>query len=407
MTRAGWGRLVVVALLAGSSAGSGAQTLVDPATGSPGPAAGSLPAVSVRWRPAQVNGGWVEVVGLGHAALKGLRQANWQPAQWRRLLTVHAEQGDVIDDLGLPAMLGTYRVESELVRFDPQFPLVPGLRYRATFRPAELPGASATAAPPVSAAFRLTRPEPNPTTVVSQVYPTGDVLPENLLKFYVHFSAPMSGGRIYEHIHLRDATGREVELPFLEIDEELWDRAMKRLTLFIDPGRIKRGVRPLEEIGPALEAGQRYTLAIDEAWPDAAGNPLRARFEKTFLVGPPDRDPPEPARWQIHPPKGGTREPVVVLFPEPMDHALALRVIHVVGEDSRGVAGTTALGDQERRWAFTPRDHWRRGPYKLAVQSLIEDLAGNNVGKPFEVDLFEGVQRRFTNSTVALVFNVP
>ena len=32
-----------------------------------------------------------------------------------------------------------------------------------------------------------------------------------------------------------------IELPFLEIDEELWDPAMMRLTLFIDPGRIKRG----------------------------------------------------------------------------------------------------------------------------------------------------------------------
>jgi hypothetical protein len=64
-----------------------------------------------------------------------------------------------------------------------------------------------------------------PTTVVSQVYPTAEVLPENLLKFYVHFSAPMSSGHIYDHIRLiGDSTGKEVELPFLEIDEELWTR---------------------------------------------------------------------------------------------------------------------------------------------------------------------------------------
>jgi hypothetical protein len=46
---------------------------------------------------------------------------------------------------------------------------------------------------------------------------------------------------------------------------------MTRLTLFIDPGRIKRGVAPLEEIGPALHAGKRYTLEIDSGWHDASG----------------------------------------------------------------------------------------------------------------------------------------
>ena len=39
-------------------------------------------------------------------------------------------------------------------------------------------------------------------------------------------------------------------------------------------------------------------------------------------------------------------------------------------------------------------------------RTTIEDLAGNNIGKSFEVDLFEGVQRRLTNSTVKLPFEV-
>jgi len=33
-------------------------------------------------------------------------------------------------------------------------------------------------------------------------------------------------------------------------------------------------------------------------------------------------------------------------------------------------------------------------------------LAGNNIGKPFEVDLFERVQRRLAQSTVKLPFDV-
>ena len=81
------------------------------------------------------------------------------------------------------------------------------------------------------------------------------MLPENLLKFYVHFSAPMSRGNIYDYIRLLNADGKQVELPFLEIDEELWDDSLTRLTLFIDPGRIKRGVLPLEECWTSTRSG--------------------------------------------------------------------------------------------------------------------------------------------------------
>ena len=53
--------------------------------------------------------------------------------------------------------------------------------------------------------------------MVAQVYPSADVLPENLLKFYVHFSGPMRGGHIYDHVRFRDEAGKLVEMPFLEM----------------------------------------------------------------------------------------------------------------------------------------------------------------------------------------------
>src|SRR5258708_25924823 len=120
---------------------------------------------------------------------------------------------------------------------------------------------------------------------------------------------------------------------------------MTRLTLFIDPGRIKRGVRPLEEVGPALEAGKRFTLVIDSAWLDGTGNPLRESFLKTFEVGPPDRDPPDPAQWKIQPPKSSTRDALTLTFPEPMDHALAQRVICVTSGTGEVLAGPTRQAD--------------------------------------------------------------
>ncbi|PYI85817.1 MAG: hypothetical protein DME26_10165 [Verrucomicrobia bacterium] len=303
-------------------------------------------------------------------------------------------------------MLGAYGVRSGVLRFEPQFPLEPGVRYRAVLHLDQLPGETHPGSGLITAVFEAPRRSTTPTTVVSHVYPSATVLPENLLKFYIHFSAPMSRGHIYEHIHLRDESGKTVELPFLEIDQELWDPAMKRLTLLIDPGRIKRGLRPIEDMGPALEAGRHYALIIDRAWKDAIGNPLKESFQKAFEVGAPDRDPLDPTRWEIRSPKAETRHALTITFTKPMDHALAQRVIRVIGESGESVEGETELEDQERRWTFIPVHLWRRAHYTLLVQTTIEDLAGNSIGKSFEVDLFDNVQPRIASTTVKLSFEV-
>jgi hypothetical protein len=371
-------------------------------------AAQSASAISVRWAPDPdgTNRAVVEVTGLNAASLRRLQRANWKLPQWQRLLSVYSDPQNEHIPHNLPPMSGVYRVESGLLRFEPRFPLEPGITYRAIFRPARLPGGGDPADGEVTSLFQLPANKPNPSTTVKTVYPSAEIVPENLLKFYIHFSAAMSRGRIYEHIQLRDEVGKQIELPFLEIDEELWDPTMTRLTLFIDPGRIKRGVRPLEEVGPALEAGKSYTLVIGSELKDGAGNPLKETFRKEFKVVPPDRDPPAPSTWKIQSPQAGTREPLALAFADPMDHALALRLITVTGESGEMIDGEAELENQERSWIFTPSGPWRRGAYKLVIQTTLEDLAGNNIGKPFDVDLFEGVQRRITTSDVKIPFEV-
>ena len=78
------------------------------------------------------------------------------------------------------------------------------------------------------------------TTLVTAVYPSAQVLPENLLRFYIHFSAPMSRGEAYRHVRLLDAAGKAVDLPFLELDQELWDPDGKRFTGFMYHERWRR-----------------------------------------------------------------------------------------------------------------------------------------------------------------------
>ncbi len=364
--------------------------------------------IRLQWAPdsPEVKTKTLEVSGLGREALELLRTVEWDLSRWQRLLAVYAEPMDAASGSELPPMLGRYSIEADRLRFAPQFPLVSGIRYRTVFRPSQLPQNAAPDSVDVTSVFQLPDRIAVPTTFVKAIYPSADVVPENLLKFYIHFSAPMSRGNIYDHMRLFDGQGREVRLPFLEIDEELWGSEMTRLTLFIDPGRIKRGVLPLEEVGPSLVEGGSYTLEIDNRWLDGNGNPLKESYRKRFRVGPPDRLPPDQTDWKIRTPKSGARDPLEVIFSEPMDHALALRVIRVVDNSGRGLEGEVRLEDSERNWIFTPTSPWRRGSYRLVILTTIEDLAGNNIGKPFEVDTFQKIDRHLTTTSVKLDFDI-
>ena len=325
--------------------------------------------------------------------LTGEISSEWQKLDadhLQQLFPVQVEPVNILKSFGLPPVMGDYVAQADGIRFSPRYPFAPGVAYRATFHPAK-----------ISSVFRLPAPIQERTTSVAALYPSASLLPQNLLKFYLHFSAPMSRGHIYQHIHLADAEGHPVELPFLEIDEELWNPAMTRLTLFLDPGRIKRGVRPLEEVGPALIPDKSYTLTIDADWHDARGVPLKEPFHKTFRVALPDRDPPDPATWKITAPRRDTREALALAFDGSLDQALALRMISV-----QAVPGRTTLREHETRWLFEPDQPWKAGRHEILVQSTIEDLAGNNVGKPFEVDLEETQRPRDSARVISLSFEI-
>ena len=115
----------------------------------------------------------------------------------------------------------------------------------------------------------------------------------------------MRKGDSWKHLHLlRD--GAPVAYPFLELDQELWDRDQRRFTVLFDPGRIKRGLASLAEAGPALEEGHTYTLVIDRDWLDARGAPLEEEFRKQFRVAAADRTPPDPKKWRVTAPRAGS-----------------------------------------------------------------------------------------------------
>jgi hypothetical protein len=350
------------------------------------------------------TGSSFEVVGLGRKDLEPLKLADPKPARWQEFFAVYVISDKLARDKNRPAVFGSYQVEDGVLRFVPRFPLVPGVRYRVVFRPGRMPGHAG--GEELRAEFDLPKAKAAATTIVSHVYPTRDKLPENQLKFYLHFSAPMSRGQAYAHIRLLDDKGKPVDLPFLELDEELWDPAGKRFTLFFDPGRIKRGLKPREEVGPALIESKSYTLVIDRQWEDAQGNPLKETLRKRFHVLAPDDQPIDPKHWKIAAPPAGTTLSLTVIFPKPLDHALLQRLLWVTDNAGRNVAGTVQVTDDETRWHLIPKQPWSAGRYDLVVDTALEDLAGNSVGRPFEVDVFRPIQRQVKPATVKQPFQI-
>jgi hypothetical protein len=315
----------------------------------------------------------VEVSGIDSDQLKHLKQYAPNDDRWPAVLAVRVARPAGQPDAA--PMVGRFETEEHVLRFIPRYPPLAGMRYVARFGPDRL---EAVYSPP-------SKPE-SPSARVVTVYPTDDVVPENLLKLYLHFSAPMSRGEAYRRVRVLDASGKPLERPFLEIGEELWDPDGIRLTLLFDPGRIKRGLVPREEEGPILEQGKSYRLEIDAAWPDADSRPLAQAFSKSFRAGPPDNAQPDPKLWIFDTPAPATRDPLVVRFPESLDHAMLGRAIDI--QAGRAIVeGTVTIGPFEKTWRFVPSRPWPPGPIELRVDSELEDLAGNSIAHPFEVDV--------------------
>ena len=347
-------------------------------------------------------------VDLPQAVADGLANSEaLETTDWEQVFHIHADAAEGLGWRELPPVQGSYRFTNNRLVFEPLFPLQAGVNYHAVFEPAK------AVRPPAGTSFdvietilRIEKPKAKPETIVSQVYPTANSLPENLLKFYLHFSAPMSQGNVYSHIHLINARNKKIDLPFLELDEELWNPDGTRLTILFDPGRIKSGLLPREQDGPVLQESQSYTLKIDATWLDAAGAPLKQGFTKFFIVAAPDVGMPSPARWKMTAPEAGSINPMTLDFPEPLDHALLQRLLWIEDAGKHAVEGQVQVGNVERQWAFVLGKAWKVGDYRIMIGTSLEDLAGNNVARPFEVDRVQRPDDEFVPDYVTLEFKI-
>jgi len=293
-------------------------------------------------------------------------------------LTVFVGRSDAPLAGRLP-VAGRYERQGQLLRFTPAYRFVAGQDYVVrTRRDGELPRFTEFDIP--------ARIDAAPARV-SHVYPSGGVVPENVLRFYVHFSVPMAPHRAWEFIRLRDSVGVPDDAAFMRFKQELWNEDRTRLTVLVDPGRIKRSVATNLALGPALLEGNRYALTIDAGWPSADGESVLPAWSKTFRVTAPLRTRPELGQWQWRRPRSATVEPLEARFDRPFERHCLGTALRVAASDGRVIAGTSQVGENEASWSFIPEEPWPSCDLRVVIDGGLEDVAGNSFRGVLDRDL--------------------
>ena len=275
---------------------------------------------------------------------------------------------------GKSPITGRYSVIDNTVTFDPAFDFMTGQRYTVLTRRSD--GSNKVISELKEFTLQSTSDVVKPEVLM--VYPSAATLPENTLRFYIHFSTPMKPHLAAKFIKLVDAKGKADTTAFMTFKQELWSKDRKRLTLLMDPGRIKRGVAQNLTQGPALLAGNSYSIVVDEGWPSANGKQEAARFEKVFTVTSALRTLPDTTLWEVEVPVVSTLNPLVIKFDRPFDRQLLKSSIKVSNEDGGLISGEVSIDDNEVIWRFYPEREWSGASVQIAVDARLEDVAGNN-----------------------------
>jgi len=231
---------------------------------------------------------------------------------------------------------------------------------------------------------------------VEEVYPTTSQIPENILRFYVYFSEPIKDGSTIKSIHIFNEDNIEVNLYdtnssatgiFLETLEELWSPDYQRITLILDPGRVKTGLDANLELGRSFESGKKYTMEIDTEIEALSGEKLVKKFRKEFEVVSEDRIPPNDDNWKIVIPKENTFDPLRIEFNDILDHAQMISFIRVYDSSNSSLQGEVKFKNNESVWEFYSNSKWEKGNYSIKIDVRLEDLAGNNIQGKFDRDI--------------------
>ncbi|NIJ54775.1 hypothetical protein [Dyadobacter arcticus] len=292
------------------------------------------------------------------------------------------------------SILGEASIENNVIMFTPLIPFTRGMHYEIFSGKESI------------VTFTVPKPEASEAPKILAIYPTQDTLPENLLKIYLQFSQPMQEGKSAEYVVLLKIDADTVKGAFLDLQPELWNEDRTQLTLWVDPGRIKRDLQPNKRLGAPMQKSQGYRIMISQKWKDGQGASLDQTYSKSFITVGRDSLSPMPKSWKITVPKSLTPAALLVDFEEPLDHGLLDEVLQVTNEKGKSTPGKWQFRNEEKTGLFVPTESWKSGTYDLIVDTRLEDLASNNVNRPFDRDITKSEKREKNQDFVKILFQI-
>ncbi|MFY0604325.1 MAG: hypothetical protein JXQ93_10265 [Flavobacteriaceae bacterium] len=220
------------------------------------------------------------------------------------------------------------------------------------------------------------------------IHPQIDSVPENLLKMYFVFSKPMQEVKsALDFINVINTnTGKKVSI-FLPLQTELWNTNHTELTLWLDPGRIKKDLIPNQELGIPIKEGNTYEIIVSPTWSDTQGNSIGKEYRKKIVVMGRDTKIPSTNMWTLTVPKVNSKEALGISFGEVLDAMLLEKDIHIMDINGQKIEGGFLIMKNAESALYIPKKVWEPGKYSLIIQSALEDLAGNNMNRLFDTDL--------------------
>ncbi len=238
--------------------------------------------------------------------------------------------------------------------------------------------------------FTIDLPKDYKRLEVVNIYPSKYELPENLLKWHLSFNVPINTANIDRHIRIVDSEGHIVNRAFLKLENALLNNTKTILTLWVEPGRQKRGLGPNEKLGAVYEQGKNYTLIIDKNLKDQNGVSLLSDYKKNFTIVRAERKTVDPSSWKIINPS--KEDDLIIHLGKSMDYISTINGLIVFKSDKQEISGTWTFDSEEQSIMFSPISHWTKGAYYIEIKPTIEDLAGNNTYRLFDQPINTSIQ---------------
>jgi hypothetical protein len=217
-----------------------------------------------------------------------------------------------------------------------------------------------------------------------EIHPAGDTVPENLLRIELRFERPQRLPFDMQRLKLLDDAGVALENALLDLTLASADG--RRITVLMDPGRVKSGVGPNVDAGRALHAGRSVRLQVEADAIDATdvidvtGGSI---VVKEWRVTPAVSTRMRPGEWQLTMPRAGSCDALVVAFHDAISSS-GEALLAVTDATGYRLGGTTSLEQGDAVWRFMPSRRWAAGAHRLVAHPELEDPSGNRRCSAFE-----------------------